>query len=248
MDPEGYLVVAVIVVGLISFYRWRGHALKRRKAWRAFARGRGWQLVESPLPPVSDFLANKTARKPGLLQEYEHPLLHTGHYGRAPNLARGDYQGRKVLCFEYEYDEQPGSNSTLAFLCVLLPSPLNFPKLVVQPAVAAVGRATDPTGTQYLQFESADFNDRFLVQCRERRFAYDVLHPRALQLLMAADDVYLEAIGQSLLFYHYRQGGDLEARAERLLALGSAFLELLPAHLLAEQRGTRARPAGRLPG
>jgi hypothetical protein len=39
-------------------------------------------------------------------------------------------------------------------------------------------------GFDDIDFESAEFSDRFIVKSRDKRFAYDVLHPRMMEFLL----------------------------------------------------------------
>jgi hypothetical protein len=40
-------------------------------------------------------------------------------------------------------------------------------------------------GGERVRFESEDFNDQFKIRCADPRFAYDVIHPRTMEFLMA---------------------------------------------------------------
>lgn len=40
-------------------------------------------------------------------------------------------------------------------------------------------------GGERVRFESEEFNDRFKIRCADPRFAYDVIHPRTMEFLMA---------------------------------------------------------------
>lgn len=75
-------------------------------------------------------------------------------------------------------------------------------------------------------FESAEFSKRYHVSATERRWAYDVITPRTMELLLAQDQCTLEMDSQHLMI-------PLTGKCEREsilsgLALGTAFLDKIP--------------------
>lgn len=55
-------------------------------------------------------------------------------------------------------------------------------------------------GGERVRFESEEFNDLFKVRCADSRFAYDVIHPRTMEFLMAVRPPGFRIEGQVLRF------------------------------------------------
>jgi hypothetical protein len=55
-------------------------------------------------------------------------------------------------------------------------------------------------GGKKVRFESEDFNDRFTVRTDTPKFAYDVIHPRTMEFLMAAPPPGFRIEGQQMRF------------------------------------------------
>jgi hypothetical protein len=55
-------------------------------------------------------------------------------------------------------------------------------------------------GGERVRFESEEFNDQFTVRCADLRFAYDVIHPRTMEFLMAVRPPGFRIEGQVMRF------------------------------------------------
>ena len=55
-------------------------------------------------------------------------------------------------------------------------------------------------GGKKVRFESEEFNDRFTVRTDTPKFAYDVIHPRTMEFLMAAPPPGFRIEGQQMRF------------------------------------------------
>jgi hypothetical protein len=89
-------------------------------------------------------------------------------------------------------------------------------------------------GFSDIEFESAAFNRRFHVRCSDKKFAYDVFHPRAQEWLMAAPWRAFELAGGVLLV-----AGDEQWKVERFpqaRAFAEAVLRQWPDFVWADLR------------
>lgn len=231
----GLIAGAILVVQYLM-------AQERRRQWRSVADALGFRLLKGPsAPTLLDFLGGSFfGEVPSIVGTYPHSLFQRGHHRRAPNIMEGNYAGYHAMCFDYQYTVGSGKNShTDYFLCVLLPSPVPFARLSVRPE--GIGdKIAGFLGMGDIQFESDDFNRRFSVTCDDPRFAFGVLHPRSMELLMDAPGVCLEGVGSNVLFYLPRStesAGGLRWHLTKLLQFGAEFMAHLPQYL--------ARPQGR---
>jgi hypothetical protein len=55
-------------------------------------------------------------------------------------------------------------------------------------------------GGQRVRFESEEFNDRFKVRCADAKLAYDVIHPRTMEFLMAVAPPGIQIEGNLMRF------------------------------------------------
>jgi hypothetical protein len=161
------LVVAGVAVMLLitftpMFVAWRRHTARGVRL-RAFATAAGWRyrVKDVAVSPVW----------------YRGTPFRTGKDRKATHVLSGRHRDRDVTGFEYSYRS---GNSTRRFTVVTLPLPMRGPTLeLTRDRPRLVG--------QDLQLESDEFNAAFRVTADDDRFAYDVLHPRMMDFLLAND-------------------------------------------------------------
>lgn len=182
----GVGLVAVLVGGFVL-------ERKRRERMMQFALMRGWQYVgEDPT------LADRWAGEP----------FGKGDRRRARNVLSGQEAGRPFTAFDYSYETHSTSSkgqrttTTHRFGVCVVPLPAALGRVEVLPEDAltrvagAVGLMPD------LDLESEDFNRRFRVRARDPKLASDVLTPRTMHYLLAADPEAFRIEGAELLSWH----------------------------------------------
>jgi len=167
-------LVFVVLAGGLIWFAWQQNK-KRRAAAQAFAAARGWTYT----PDV-----------PGLLERWRSAPFGIGGSRRASNVLTGDFHGRHVVSFDYQYTTGSGkSRSTSYFHVVALSLPAALPWLRLSPdgAGAAMARFF---GGQDVAVESEAFTRASRVQASPPpQYAYDFVHPRMIERLMAPDAV-----------------------------------------------------------
>jgi hypothetical protein len=211
------LLAAIALAALVPSWlqRWR-----RRRSWVRFAAELGCTF--SPADPF------------GIPGAYRHSLFTQGEAHRAYNVVYGVYRGRGVRCFDYSYDAGlKGDTSDNRLTCVVVEAPISFPSLIVRPE-GFLDRFGHTLGVGDIEFESDEFNRMFLVKCHDRRFAFDVIHQRAMAFLLRQDGLCIEGNGTAVLFHLNASRGllPLPAGVTELLDESSGFLDLLPDYLL----------------
>jgi len=86
-------------------------------------------------------------------------------------------------------------------------------------------------GFDDIDFESAEFSRKFLVKAGDKRFAYDVLHPRMMEFLLAEAPPMIDIEDGDLCLSDGRKRWTPE-QFEAQLAFARRFAEQLPRHLL----------------
>lgn len=103
----------------------------------------------------------------------------------ALNVMQGRWGGRAVLAFDYCYPAFQRSRRTCDFSAVIAPSDAALQQLFIRPKRFS-DTTSDIFGVGDIEFESAEFNRKFCVRAAGKRWAYDVIHPRMMEFLLAA--------------------------------------------------------------
>jgi hypothetical protein len=217
------LVVLFVIVFAIVVVFAAIAAAKRRKDMARLAALWGYRYCTSDPGDVA-------AQYAGLFD-----LFKTGHSRRAKNLLFGREGAMDLCLFDYQYTTGSGKNShTSYFQVVLMGLPIVAPRLQVRPE-SFLDTLASWVGHDDLDFESAEFSRRYHVKCSEPKFAYDVLHARLIEQLLALPGVpHLEMRDTFLMLYVGRGG------VEKFQWLRTAGLEVvggLPEYVL-KDRGT----------
>lgn len=174
----GWLLLGLVVISAVVGYRIRAPR-RRWAALTAFAAERGWQ------PQQHD---------PSLVSRWpEHPFGR-GEDRQARDVLTGAYRGRSILAFQYSYEEPSGDSEghpttktrRFAVCTVRLPAPL--PDLSVDPTTFMY-RVARGVGFPALRFADEKFDHAYAVHAAEPEFAYDVIDPGMMELLLRRDRV-----------------------------------------------------------
>lgn len=159
------LFLAVVIYGMLA-------AAKRRKALRQWAGSRG--------------LSYRYAKDKGFDGNFpDFKQLHRGHSRYANNVMTGPWQGMGVFCFDYHYRTGSGKNDTTHNLSgVIIRSPVPLKPLLIRPE-GFFDRVAEFFGMDDIDFESAEFSKKFYVKSPDKRWAYDVIHQRMMEYLLA---------------------------------------------------------------
>ena len=153
------------------------------------------------------------------------------------NIMQGVYRGHPVRAFDYHYsitamDGRGRERTTHYYFSVfVLHQPVEFPELEISPQKLRhrIGQAL---GMESINFESVVFNNAFVVTSVNRRFAYDVCHPRMMAFLLQHQEISLEIEGHCIaICYNNRQK---VAEVQPHLDVLVGIRELMPPHLYAE--------------
>lgn len=168
-DPIVLVPIVLLVIGVVIFFGWR-HAKLRREAFARVAQEAGLQFE-----PHAGKVPFEWRRMDG---------MDDGHSPRAANLLHGERGGRRVQCFDFTFKTGSGKNETThSRAIVLVEVPRHWPRVCVVPE--NVGhKLIGLVGVEEIDFESQDFSDRFWVRASDRRFAYDLIHPRFMEWLL----------------------------------------------------------------
>jgi hypothetical protein len=221
---SAYAPFLLFGLGLVGYLGWKA-AEERKKAFAALAAARGWQW---------------TARDDSWTERFGGDPFGRGDDRKATNVLTGTYEGLPVVAFDYSYEthstDSKGHRSTTVHrygVCALrLPSWL--PTLELTPETL-LSRVAGALGLGDVELESEDFNRSFRVSASDPKFAYDVLHPRTMELLLARPRASLRLAGTDAVCWDDGQHSveELDVRLGTLHALVSG----IPSFVWNDSRG-----------
>jgi hypothetical protein len=169
--------------------------------------------------------------------------LSKGHGQEAYNVLHGRMGRWHVKAFDYVYkttesstDSQGHSNSREVshyFSAVIVDTDASFRPLMIRPETF-MDKLAAAVGFDDIDFESAEFSKTYYVQSSDKKFAYDVIHPRMMEFLLQDQRWTIQLDGSSVMA---TQGSWLEVDEYReALQLADSFLKLLPEYLWEQMR------------
>lgn len=223
-----FIAVAVLVA-IAAFYSHKQET-ERRERLAAFAQQRGWRFEPEPDYSFSD-------------RWQRFSCFSLGHSRRAFNRITGQFKATteagEVLDtrieagdYLYKYTSGSGKNrktKTRRLSYLLLETPTPGGDLAVRTEHWGDKLAAG-LGFDDIDFESAEFSDRFHVKAADKRFAYDVLHPRMMEFMLGSLSPAFEIRGGVLCVHGGRSRwspGEYELRLRWI----EQFFALWPRHL-----------------
>ncbi|MFH1025007.1 MAG: hypothetical protein V1809_16625 [Planctomycetota bacterium] len=224
------LVLIVIAVIVLAYYGYQAEK-KRREALRALADR--WGMDWSEKDPL------------GIAGRYRyHGVLNEGDDRYAYNVFHGRRNGRETVCFDYHYethstDSKGHRTTTHHHLSAILVIPgANFPYLWVRPE-GFLDRMGELVGIDDIDFESAEFSRKFYVKSPDKKFAYDIFHPRAMEFMLSRPVRFsMEFKSPTVLVYDNRKWKPEDYEAA--LGLIEGLLELVPGFVWEERGGGKS--------
>ena len=150
--------------------------------------------------------------------------------------------GHRVMCgFDYHSETNAASSHGLHpgrqdhFSAVVVDAGFPLKPLSIRPQ-GLLDKVTEFVGFDGIDFESAEFSQRFAVKSPDRRWAYDVLHQKTLELMLDCPRFHVDFQGTQVAAY----SGHAEFSAgefELALNLVTGILDNLPESVVRELKG-----------
>jgi len=209
-----FFLLLVMVVVVFLFRNKSDPEAKRRKDLGSLARKLHLQFNLKP-----DF---KLAEEFSFLS-----WLRRGDVRYAYNVFRGNHMGYPVTFFDYHCI---AGKSRLSYYwsAFVVEMRANFPDIVISHE-SRESRFAEMLGASHITFESAEFSRAFRVRSADKKFAYEVCHPKLMEYLMANQDLTMEIsrAGLALLFEDWLRPEKIEVNLSRLIEIR----KLLPGYL-----------------
>jgi len=159
-------------------------------------------------------------------------LFQRGGSRRSYDLIEGRKDGADVKLFEYSYVTGSGKNRTThrRVVCLLsLERGCGFPHTIIRPE-SIFDKVASAIGFNDIDFESIEFSRKYYVKGEDRRFAYDLVHPRMMEYLLKIGIICVETGGRNLLVHPDRK---LSPKAwPSLYYTAKGFVEQIPDRLI----------------
>lgn len=159
-------------------------------------------------------------------------LFQRGGSRRSYDLIAGRRNGIEVMLFDFSYVTGSGKNRTThrrtACISELL-TERSLPYVIIRPE-SFLDKLASAIGFNDIDFESVEFSKEFFVKGEDRRFAYDLVHPRMMEYLLAVGSVCVEVANTAMLVHCDTRLSPAEWTG--LLKKAEGFLNQIPERLL----------------
>jgi hypothetical protein len=142
------------------------------------------------------------------------------------------------MAFDYHYEthstDKDGHRQTHHhhFSAAIIQSAFPLRQLTIRPE-GFLDKVTAFFGAEDIDFESAEFSRRFFVKSPDRRWAYDVIHTRAMEFLLAHPGYSIEFAGDMAFICNARTWDVREIDAA--LGVTGELLDLIPEYVRKQQ-------------
>lgn len=226
MEALPFLFALLLVVAIAAAWLgWRADR-QRTRALREFAQSLGFDFDASDDASHDEQYAQFAIFRRGDSRVAQKTLRGAlTLFERACDVVLGD--------FRYEETSGTGKSSTTTtyrFSYLIVHPPWPSPSLLVRPE-GLFDKIKGAFGFDDIDFESEEFSRKYFVQSDDKRFAYDVLHPRMIEFLLAEAPPALDLERGALCISDGRRRWS-PAEFRTRLEFARRFCELWPRHLV----------------
>jgi hypothetical protein len=219
------IILVVLVGAVVAFLIYLGHlaSKKRREALRALA-----SELNLSFDPSRDHAHDSNYREFDIFRRGRRRTAYTTISGRIEIGERHCW----IKMGDYCYTIKTGKSSTtyrFSYLILKLPYE-SVPQLSIR-RENMLDRIAGAVGFDDIDFESAEFSRKFYVKSSDKKFAYDVIHPRTMEFLLSSGCPVLQLEnGKCCIYDGTSTKWDVSDFRKRLWWM-SEFLKLWPDYL-----------------
>lgn len=165
-------------------------------------------------------------------------LLQEGHDRYTENHLVGRIENYSVVACDYHYAVGSGKNrSDHYYGVVFVEIPMQMPEVRIRQE-HIFDKIAAAVGFEDIDFELAEFSKRYYVAAADRKFAYDLIHARAIEYLLEHPDYCWEFEGSTIAMYQSGRFKPEQIRPAIETAVG--FIRLVP-EFVWQERGMSTR-------
>jgi hypothetical protein len=242
------VLVVILLVVVIAAVRIRAYILRqmvkdrREKELREWARNNGFT-----------YSATETLMK-FRCQPFE--CLQKGDYCYSYNVIEGTSGNRPFRAFDYYYRYESGSSDGESwspvlwlmgkdrtdhhFSAVVIEAGIPLKPLFIRPE-GYFDKVTEFVGLDHIDFESTEFSQKFRVKSPDRRWAYDVVHQKTMELMLAHPGFLIDFQGTQVIAYYHDKMFSLEEFGSALKVV-TGIVDYLPRDVVEGLRQMPSKP------
>ncbi len=158
--------------------------------------------------------------------------LRRGKNRYAFNILSGWYRDHGILVFDFHYEIETGmrnkygreQNVSKYFCGAILFLAKDFPELIVRKE-GIWDKAVQSVGFEDIDLDNYEFSRTFMVKCKSQKFAYDIFHPRMMELFLEIGDISLEIEHDTMMirFKDTMKAQYLKPRLDSLVRIRQSF-------------------------
>jgi len=160
--------------------------------------------------------------------------LQKGHSRYASNIMSGAIENRLFTGGDFHYTTGSGKNRTdHYFSFIIVKSPIWLKPLFIRPE-NFLDKIAELAGFNDIDFESSEFSKKFYVKSTDKKWAYDIIHPRMMEYLLKSPVFSIQFDTLSVIIYRDRIFST--ADFEDSVKFVNGFFELIPEYVLQSQK------------
>ncbi len=221
-----------MIVGFIALFiviAVMAHKMERKRvaALQAWASSKGWRFSET--------------KDHAYDERYGFSHLRQGSNRYAHNISSGQVSGRGVKAFDYHWEthstDSKGNRQTHThrMSALIIDAKIPLKPLEIRPE-GFFDKMKGAFGFDDIDFESAEFSRKFFVKSPDRKWAYDVLHARVIELLLAQPHRYTISFDESRVFVSRGSGRWKPPEFEEALDVATKLMDHFPDYLKQQQQ------------
>lgn len=222
------LIIAAVILAATGAAIWAARMRnKRRQDVAGWAQANGLKFL-----PANDHSLR--------LRYQAFKSLQRGENRYAYNVCLGTV-GQRVTCgFDYHYETRStdgkGHRQTHHhhFSALVVEAGIPLKPLYIRPE-GFFDKLTEFAGFEDIDFESAEFSQKYHVTAPDRRWAFDVLHQKTMEVMLLYPRFHIEFQGSQVMAYHAGKTFSLGEFSSALKVV-TEVLDLLPPGVVEELR------------
>jgi len=226
MEFVPFILFFLVFAGVAMYFGARA-AKKRREALTAWGNSHGMTFSQGRDGSLDERFPNFKRLQSG-----------SNRYGH--NFIEGDWQGHNFFGFDYHYEtystDSKGRRQTNHhhFSAIVFGSKVPLKYLVIRPE-GMFDKVKDFFGYDDINFESAEFSKKFHVTAEDKKWAYDVLHARAMEFLLGKTRYTIQFDRNEV--YIFRGGKFKPEQFDEAANIVHGLLSQLPDYVVQQQQG-----------
>jgi hypothetical protein len=228
------VIIIAAIVAAIGFAVWNARMKdKRRQEMADWAQANGLKFL-----PEKDYSV--------WLRYQLFKCLDRGENHYAYNIMLGT-AGKRVTCgFDYHYEthstDSKGNRQTHHhyFSALVVDAGLPLKPLFIRPE-GFFDKVAEFVGFEDINFESTEFSQKFHVKSPDRRWAYDVLNQKTMEMMLLYARCHIELEGNQVMAYHDNKtftAGEFSSA----LKVVNEMLDNLPPDVVEDLKAMRSGP------